>query len=153
MEEDSQRIISSAGTDSATTLVQQRTAAMPRSLGWTGLIALAMIWFFTILNLRGITLVGASSTLFVVFMKLPFVVMIFFGVTQISHNPFVPMLPADKSLTEVLSTGLLMTIWFISGFEGIATASEEIKNSEKPSHAHCCSSFHSSSRVMVCRFS
>jgi amino acid transporter len=94
-------------------------------------IALAVIWFFTILNIRGIEVVGTSSILFVLFMTLPFIAMIFLGLPKISHNPFVPLMPESKNLPTVLSTGLLMSIWFISGFEAVATASEEIKNSER----------------------
>jgi len=94
-------------------------------------IALAVIWFFTVLNIRGIAVVGSSSILFVLFMMSPFLVMIFLGVTHISQNPFVPLLPEGKSFSAALSAGLLMSIWFISGFEGLATASEEIKNSER----------------------
>jgi len=94
-------------------------------------IALAVIWFFTILNIRGIAVVGTNSILFVLFMLAPFVVMMILGVPHISKNPFVPLLPPDKNLGMALSTGLLMSIWFISGFEALATASEEIKNSER----------------------
>jgi len=94
-------------------------------------IALAVIWFFTLLNIRGVEIVGTSSILFVLFMTLPFIVMILLGAPQISHNPFTPLMPEDKSLTAVLSSGLLMGIWFISGFEGVGTAAEEIKNSER----------------------
>jgi len=90
-------------------------------------IALAVIWFFTILNIRGIAVVGTSSILFVLFMLAPFVVMVILGVPHISQNPFTPLLPPDKNLGMALSTGLLMSIWFISGFEALATASEEIK--------------------------
>ncbi len=94
-------------------------------------IALAVIWFFTLLNIRGVEVVGTSSILFVLFMTLPFIVMILLGLPQISHNPFLPLVPKGKSLTSVLSPGLLMAIWFISGFEGVGTAAEEIKNSER----------------------
>jgi len=94
-------------------------------------IALAVIWFFTWLNVCGIAVVGTSSILFVLFMTLPFVIMILLGAPKISHHPFAPLAPEGKDFTSVLSTGLLMGIWFISGFEGIGTAAEEIKNSEK----------------------
>jgi amino acid transporter len=94
-------------------------------------IALAVIWFFTLLNIRGVELVGTSSLLFVLFMTLPFIVMIVAGAPKISTIPLTPILPEGKSFSSVLSTGLLMGIWFISGFEGVGTAAEEIKNSER----------------------
>ena len=109
-------------------------------------IALAVIWFFAALNIRGVASVGTSSIFFVLFMTLPFVVMIllapnflgpFFNTTtgpetlSISPRIFTPLVPEDKNFGSVLSTGLLMGIWFVSGFEGIGTAAEEIKNSEK----------------------
>jgi amino acid transporter len=94
-------------------------------------IALAVIWFFTLLNIRGVEVIGTSSMLFVLFMTLPFIVMILLGVPKISHNPFLPLMPEGKSVTNVLSAGLLMSIWFISGFEGVGTAAEEIKNSDR----------------------
>lgn len=94
-------------------------------------IALAVIWFFTFLNVRGIEVIGASSTIFVVLMLAPFVIMIFLGVPQISQNPFTPLLPAGENFIATLSSGLLMSIWFISGFEALASASEEIQNSER----------------------
>ncbi|MGH7493855.1 MAG: APC family permease [bacterium] len=92
-------------------------------------IALSVIWLFTYLNVRGIRVIGTSSVLFVLFMITPFILMIISGLPKITHNPFVPMLPPGKSFLEVLGTGLLMSIWFISGFEGLSTAAEEINNS------------------------
>ncbi len=92
-------------------------------------IALGVIWLFTYLNVRGIQVIGASSVLFVLFMLAPFVFMIILGAPKIAHNPFVPLLPEGKNLAEVLSAGLLMSIWFISGFEGLSTAAGEINNS------------------------
>jgi amino acid transporter len=94
-------------------------------------IALAVIWFFTLLNIRGVAVVGTSSIFFVLFMTLPFIAMILLGVPKISHHPFTPLAPTGKDFISALSTGLLMGIWFISGFEGIGTAAEEIKNSER----------------------
>jgi len=94
-------------------------------------IALIVIWFFTYLNVRGIQVIGASSVLFVLFMLTPFVIMIALGAPQVAHNPFVPFLPEGKNLMEALSQGLLLSIWFISGFEALSTASEEIKDSDR----------------------
>jgi amino acid transporter len=94
-------------------------------------IALLVIWVFTGLNLRGIQVIGASSVLFVLFMLAPFVIMLLLGAPHVAHNPFTPFLPHGKSWMEALSQGLLMSIWFISGFEALATASEEIKDAER----------------------
>ncbi len=93
-------------------------------------IALSVIWFFTYLNVRGIQVIGTSSIFFVLFMTTPFVLMIILGAPQFGHNPLMPLLPEGKSVVEVLSTGMLMSIWFISGFEGMSTAAGEIQDSE-----------------------
>ncbi len=95
------------------------------------LVALAVIWIFTYLNIRGIQVIGTGSVLFVLLMLAPFVVMIILGAPHLTHNPFVPLLPPGKSWLAAWSQGLLLSIWFISGFEALASASEEIKNSER----------------------
>lgn len=94
-------------------------------------IALAVIWFFTYLNVRGIKVIGASSVFFVLFMLTPFVIMLMLGLPHVSQNPFTPLVPEGKGLMEVLGHGLLMSIWFISGFEGLSSAAGEIQNSER----------------------
>ena len=94
-------------------------------------LALGVIGLFTYLNVRGIQVIGTSSVLFVLFMLAPFVLMLMLGAPHLQHNPFVPLLPEGKGLAEVLSAGMLMSIWFISGFEGLSTAAGEIQNSER----------------------
>lgn len=94
-------------------------------------IALSVIWLFTYLNVRGIQVIGTSSVLFVLFMLTPFVLMIILGLPEMARNPFAPLLPEGKGVMEVLSAGLLMSIWFISGFEGLSTAAGEIQNAER----------------------
>lgn len=109
-------------------------------------IALAVIWFFAALNIRGVASVGTSSIFFVLFMTLPFVAMILLSPyvlgpflnaataaspAKISLPTLGSLAPEGKNAVSLLSTGVLMGIWFVSGFEGIGTAAEEIKNSER----------------------
>lgn len=94
-------------------------------------VALAVIWLFTYLNVRGIHVIGAGSVLFVLFMLAPFVIMLILGTPQMAHNPFTPFLPQGISWMQAMSQGLLLSIWFISGFEALSTASEEIKDAER----------------------
>lgn len=102
---------------------------MSRLTHWA--IALAVIWLFTLLNLRGIAVMGTSTTIFVAIMLAPFAIMIVLGAPHIAPPAFPPRLPADMNLAETLSAGLLMSIWFVSGFEALATASGEIRNAAR----------------------
>ncbi len=102
---------------------------MSRLTHWA--IALAVIWLFTLLNMRGIAVMGTSSMIFVAVMLAPFVIMIVLGAPHMAQPPLPPLLPAGRSLAETLSAGLLMSIWFVSGFEALATASGEIPNAAR----------------------
>ena len=53
-------------------------------------VALAVIWPFAYLNMRGSSLVGDSSKLFLVIVLAPFVLVTVIGLFNMSHNPFQP---------------------------------------------------------------
>ena len=92
------------------------------------LVAAALIVVITYINVRGIQMVGRISTLLEIFVLLPVVVMVFMGLMQWKHNPFVPLAPPHKPFFQVFGVGLAIGVWLFSGYEQLSTVAEEVEN-------------------------
>ncbi|MDZ7266517.1 MAG: APC family permease [candidate division KSB1 bacterium] len=94
-------------------------------------LALAVIWVFTLLNVRGVAVMGMSATFLTVVLLAPFAIMLILGVPQMAQCPLTLLMPATRETAATLGAGLLMSIWFLSGFEALATASGEIQDAAR----------------------
>src|SRR5947199_1637388 len=66
----------------------------PGLVGWKHwLVSLALIAFITWINIRGIQMVGKTSTAFELFVFVPVIGLIVLGLAKWHHNPFVPFTP------------------------------------------------------------
>ena len=92
------------------------------------LVALAVIWPFALLNMRGSSLVGDSSKLFLVIVLAPFVLVTVIGLFKMSHNPFTPFVYAGSSLFPAFGAGLFVVMWNYMGWDGLSTVAGEIEN-------------------------
>jgi amino acid transporter len=95
------------------------------------LVGLAVIWPFTILNVRGARPVGGSSILFTVLILAPFVVMVALGLARIATEgvlPWEPLSPPDQPLLDSFGLGLFVVMWNYLGWDYLSTVSEEAKN-------------------------
>src|SRR5437867_12310959 len=104
-------------------------------LGGAGawLVALALIWGATWLNLRGTRVVGAASGWFVAAVLLPFAILAVWGLVQwLSARPLapVPLTPfhaAGTSFAGALGVGISQSIWNYSGWDNASTIGGEIE--------------------------
>jgi amino acid transporter len=92
------------------------------------LVALAVIWPFALLNMRGSSLVGDSSKLFLVIVLAPFAIMTVIGLFNISHNPFTPFTYEGVDLFPAFGAGLFVIMWNYMGWDGLSTVAGEIEN-------------------------
>src|SRR2546423_6500278 len=103
-------------------------------LGWLErwLVALAMIWGATWLNLRGTHVVGTASGWFVAAVLAPFPVLAAVAVTRwlgASATPFpvTPFPAAGTSFLGALGIGVSQSIWNYSGWDNASTIGGEIE--------------------------
>jgi amino acid transporter len=91
-------------------------------------VALAVIWPFAVLNMRGSSLVGDSSKLFLVIVLAPFLLVTVIGLFKMSHNPFEPFTYPGVDLFPAFGAGLFVIMWNYMGWDGLSTVAEEIEN-------------------------
>ena len=91
-------------------------------------VALAVIWPFAYLNMRGSSLVGDSSKLFLVIVLAPFVLVTVIGLFNMSHNPFEPFTYPGVDLFPAFGAGLFVIMWNYMGWDGLSTVAGEIEN-------------------------
>jgi amino acid transporter len=91
-------------------------------------VALAVIWPFAYLNMRGSSLVGDSSKLFLVIVLAPFVLVTVIGLFNMSHNPFQPFTYPGVDLMPAFGAGLFVIMWNYMGWDGLSTVAGEIEN-------------------------
>ncbi len=103
-------------------------------LGWVErwLVALAMIWGATWLNLRGTRVVGTASGWFVAAVLAPFAVLAAVAVARwlgASATPFpvTPFHAAGTSFLGALGIGVSQSIWNYSGWDNASTIGGEIE--------------------------
>jgi hypothetical protein len=98
------------------------------------LIACAMIWIATWLNLRGTRVVGGASGVFVALVLAPFAVLTFIATARWlspEHGAsFVrlPLPPGSGSFLGLIGIGLSQAIWNYSGWDNASTLSGEIED-------------------------
>lgn len=95
------------------------------------LLALAVIWPFALLNIRGSSLVGDSSKLFLVIVLAPFALMTVIGLFNMSHNPFEPLTFEGVGLFPAFGAGLFVVMWNYMGWDGLSTVAGEIENPKR----------------------
>jgi amino acid transporter len=96
------------------------------------LVAAGLVWVATLLNCRGIRIVGTTSVVLTVLIFLPFLAMALLGLLQWRFNPFDPFLNPHKNAAAAFGDGLLLAVWSYSGFEKLSVNAEEV---ERPARA------------------
>ncbi|MDQ2889490.1 MAG: APC family permease [Gemmatimonadota bacterium] len=95
-----------------------------RPVKW--MIALAMIWGATVLNLRGVSHVGRASMIAGTFVLAAFGLLAIGSIPHIVHSPFQPMVAAGKHVTASLGVGLSIALWNYVGWDNASTVEGEI---------------------------
>jgi amino acid transporter len=95
------------------------------------LIAVIVIWVFTLLNLRGAKIVGDSSVLFMFVLLAPFAVLVLIGIPKLfidGVNPIDPFTPEGTGLFAAFGAGLWICMWNYLGWDGLSTVAGEVEN-------------------------
>lgn len=95
------------------------------------LLCACLISLFAVINILGIKLVSNMATVITILAIIPFLVLIVLSFMNIEYSPVKPIHPQDMSFLEAAGQGLLIGIWFNTGFETISTMSGEIEHGEK----------------------
>ncbi|KAA0235378.1 MAG: hypothetical protein JJLCMIEE_01737 [Acidimicrobiales bacterium] len=92
------------------------------------LLGAAVIWFFTLLNIRGAKIIGDTSMFFGVVVISPFVLLTIFGLFDINFNPVEPFTNPGQGFTSAFAVGLFVVMWNYLGWDGVSTVAGEMKD-------------------------
>jgi len=98
------------------------------------LVAAALIWLISALQIRGARLSGLFTDWLGIVMIIPLILMTILGIIawiRSGQTVSLPFLPEGESLFGALSTGLFIVMWNYMGWELPAVAGDEIKDSRK----------------------
>ena len=95
------------------------------------LICAGLIALFTIINFFGIKIVSNMATVVTFLCVIPFIALIVLSFMNLEYSPVTPFIPKDMSFFQAAGQGLLIGIWFNTGYETVSTMSGEIENGEK----------------------
>lgn len=86
-----------------------------------------IIVILSVVNFLGIKVLSNMATIITLACLIPFVVLIILSFMNIQYNPVVPFKPEEVSVFHALGQGLLIAIWFNTGYEAVSTMSGEIE--------------------------
>lgn len=92
------------------------------------LICAALIIIFTVINFFGVKVLSNIATVVTLLCVIPFIFLIVFSFMNLEYSPISPMKPENMSFIQAAGQGLLIGIWFNTGYETIATMAGEIKD-------------------------
>ena len=95
------------------------------------IVALAVIWGATWINLRGSVRVGRVSIIAGVFVMLGFVVMSIFSMPQIDHTPWRPFASEDAHGFSGLAVGISIALWNYIGWDNASTVQGEVRDASR----------------------
>lgn len=96
-----------------------------------GLIALALIWIVTLINVRGVREAGATQLVMTVLKILPIVLVIALGFFAGSSANLPPVNPSGGAVLPALAACVMLTTWAFSGLEAGCMAAGQVKD---PAH-------------------
>jgi len=104
----------------------------PSLVGWKHyLVSLALISLLAYINIRGIQMVGAVSTILELSVLIPVLLLCVIAAAKWHHNPFHPMIPPHVPFFQVFGVGLALGLWLYSGYEQCSSVAEEIENPQR----------------------
>ena len=91
------------------------------------LVALFFLLLVAALNIRGVRVVGGTTTVLLFVCLAPVAVFTVLALLQLKANPFVPLAPPGTPWREVYGVGLALGLWLYSGYEQLSTITEEVE--------------------------
>lgn len=104
----------------------------PALVGWKHYaVCLALIALLAYINIRGIQMVGAVTTVLELSVLAPILILCVVAAIHWRHNPFHPMIPPHVPPFQVFGVGLALGLWLYSGYEQCSSVAEEIENPQR----------------------
>jgi len=103
----------------------------PVGAGTHYLVAATLVALVCYVNVRGIHMVGAFSTVLEVFVLLVVAVLCVIAALKWHHNPFSPLVPPHAPKFQVFGAGLALGLWLYSGYEQLSSVAEEVENPQR----------------------
>lgn len=92
------------------------------------MLCTVIIVIFSLINFFGIKVLSNMATVITIVCLIPFAILIVTSLLNIQYNPVAPFKPEEISVFTAIGQGLLIAIWFNTGFEAVSTMSGEIEN-------------------------
>ncbi|HEY8312489.1 MAG TPA: APC family permease [Gemmatimonadaceae bacterium] len=102
---------------------------LSRPVKWV--IALAMIWGATLLNLRGVARVGRASMIAGCFVLFAFALLAIGSLPHVFHAPWQPMIAPGQHVASSLGVGLSIALWNYVGWDNASTVEGEIVDASR----------------------
>jgi amino acid transporter len=104
----------------------------PAIVGWKHhLVSVLIIAAIAWINVLGIQMVGAVSTVLEIFVLLVVAALCAIAATKWHHNPFSPLVPPHVPPFQVFGAGLALGLWLYSGYEQVSSVAEEVENPQR----------------------
>ena len=95
------------------------------------IVALAVIWGATLINLRGSVRVGRTSIIAGLFVMLGFLAMSILSVPQIAHAPWQPFAAKEPGGFSGLAVGISIALWNYIGWDNASTVQGEVRDASR----------------------
>jgi APA family basic amino acid/polyamine antiporter len=96
-----------------------------------GLAAVAAVWVFTLVNMRGVHRAGQLQVVTTVLKALPLVAIGVWGLFTFDASHFTPFNPSDSSTIGAISATVTLTLWAFTGLESGTVPAEDIERPER----------------------
>src|SRR5229473_7180517 len=101
----------------------------PVIVGWKHhMVSVLVVAVIAWINVRGIQMVGAVSTVLSIFVLLAVAALCAIAATKWHHNPFSPLVPPHVPPFQVFGAGLALGLWLYSSYEQVSSVAEEVEN-------------------------
>lgn len=87
-----------------------------------------IILILSVINFFGIKVLSNMATVITIVCLIPFIILIVLSFMNIQYNPVLPLKPQEISIFQAIGQGLLICIWFNTGYEAVSTMSGEIQD-------------------------
>jgi amino acid transporter len=95
-------------------------------LRWS--VCVVVIWGLALVNMRGASVVGDSSKIFLIVVIAPFLIVTIIGLLKMKYSPFDPVHPPGVGIGPAFGAGLFVIMWNYMGWDGLSTVAGEIEN-------------------------
>src|SRR5262249_21415609 len=104
----------------------------PQLTGWRHYsVAVLAVALITYLNVRGIRLVGGVATGLELGILASVLALCFWSVPKWHFNPFLPLIPPQRSWFPVFGVGFALGLWLYAGYEQVSSVAEEVEDPQR----------------------